>query len=92
MGRIRKLVHLQGRNFAAMDKGSYENGRRRKMTDYKKLIVALQTIQDECRKYDCGCLKCPLYNEDSEECGIRAIPPADWNIKDIDVIRLLESE
>lgn len=75
-----------------MDKGSYENGRRRKMTDYKKLIVALQTIQDECRKYDCGCLKCPLYNEDSEECGIRAIPPADWNIKDIDVIRLLESE
>lgn len=62
------------------------------MTDYKKLSEALQTIKDECRKYDCGCLKCPLYNEDSEECGIRAILPDNWEIKSIDVIRLLESE
>ncbi len=41
------------------------------MTDYKKLIEALQTIKDECKKYNSGCIECPLYDDKCNGCGIR---------------------
>lgn len=62
------------------------------MTDYKKLSEALQTIKDECKKYDSGCLECPLYDDKCNSCGLRIENPEFWKIKPIPPIRLLESE
>nr|DAY12416.1 MAG TPA: hypothetical protein [Caudoviricetes sp.] len=68
------------------------------MTDYKKLIDALLTIQNECEKYD-DCEYCPFStdipfadNTLPHKCGITAKLPNHWKIKTPSVIRLLESE
>lgn len=69
------------------------------MTDYKKLSEALQTIKDECQKYN-RCDKCPFAKaapNNSDEwtgylCAIRDATPNTWKIKPLSVIRLLESE
>lgn len=66
------------------------------MTDYKKLSEALQTLQNECKKHD-RCDNCPLSMAGPEKwpnyiCAIRNETPAGWEIKPINLIRLLESE
>lgn len=64
------------------------------MTDYKKLVDALHTIQDECKLY-VACDDCPLYGKNiisSCICGLHYKTPADWKIKQVDVIQLFEGE
>lgn len=68
------------------------------MTDYKKLSEALQTIQNECRKYN-HCEDCPFstdipFDDNTllQRCAITAKLPNHWKIKPFDVIRLIESE
>lgn len=69
----------------------------------QKLIVALQTIQDECLK-NRDCEKCPFsmvkhgnsdmgaYELANHICAIKANLPSAWQIKPVGFIRLLESE
>lgn len=74
------------------------------MTDYKKLSEALQTIKNECEKYN-HCEDCPFsmaapddgdgwakYEWANYICAIKANLPSAWQIKPVGFIRLLESE
>lgn len=64
-----------------------------------KLSEALQIIKDEYRKHyhceNCPFAKAAPNNSDELDdyiCAIMTNPPDNWEIKSIDVIRLLESE
>lgn len=59
------------------------------MADYKKLLNALHTIQDECRLHAI-CDVCPFLSKNNVTCGVALKAPCDWKIKTDYEIRLLE--
>jgi len=48
------------------------------MDEHKKLLDALQTIQDECNKHSGDCKECPMYV--TGVCGVTDLTPDNWDI------------
>lgn len=62
------------------------------MRNYKKLVEALNSIKEECTKYG-DCINCPFYSSwTKNSCGLQYKTPEQWKIKDIEFVRLLESD
>lgn len=63
------------------------------MTDYKKLVEALQTIKDECNSH-INCYTCPMGNTKvTNSCEVVRRTPNNWDIEaPKDIIRLIQNE
>lgn len=61
------------------------------MSDYKKLLDALHTIQDECISHR-ECFDCPFRANNGISCELVLQMPDKWPIKTSYDIRLLEDE
>ncbi len=56
--------------------------------DYEKIIDALKTIKEVCKKSDCTDDNCPFCEEAT--CCIQKVAPEYWEIKDIEEIEQIK--